>query len=368
MSTPESTRFRVPRRADDPVIRVADVVALHLATPNLDRAVRYYRDFGLHVVTRTDTAVYLRGVGTAHHCLVLERDNRSRQTRLVFRASQRGDLDLLAERMETTVQASDEPGGGERVTLADPSGLRIDVIHGQQTHTPMPHRAPYALNGPADKPRVNRPQRAEIGPALIFRLGHAVMQRQEFLRNARWYIDTLGLIPSDIALCPKQREPLLTFLRCDRGADPADHHTVVIAAGIEDALEHAAFETLDIDSLGQGGEYLKRQGWHRLWGIGRHVLGSQLFDYHTDPDGMVVEHFTDGDVLDADYPTNFHVLGQAGLYHWGQDIPDAFIDTRPTWSRIKALWSGLRRREQMRAERLGRLKWAMEQPARPWMK
>ncbi len=35
-----------------------------------------------------------------------------------------------------------------------------------------------------------------------------------------------------------------------------------------------------------------------MGGIGRHIQGSQLFDYWRDPDGFLVEHFADGDMFD----------------------------------------------------------------------
>ena len=125
------------------------------------------------------------------------------------------------------------------------------------------------------------------------------MQRQEFARNANWYVQNFGLIASDVLLMPGSREPVLAFLRCDRGDELADHHTVVIALGPENGYEHAAFEVLDIDALGAGAEWMQRQGWVKAWGIGRHVLGSQLFSYHYDPSGFTLEHYADGDVFDA---------------------------------------------------------------------
>ena len=54
----------------------------------------------------------------------------------------------------------------------------------------------------------------------------------------------------------------------------------------------------DLDALAAGGEYLRERGYHRSWGIGRHIQGSQIFDYWRDPDGFLVEHFTDGDMFD----------------------------------------------------------------------
>ena len=38
------------------------------------------------------------------------------------------------------------------------------------------------------------------------------------------------------------------------------------------------------------------------WGIGRHLLGSQLYDYWRDPAGFILEHWTDGDLMTAVQP------------------------------------------------------------------
>ena len=44
-------------------------------------------------------------------------------------------------------------------------------------------------------------------------------------------------------------------------------------------FNHAAFEVLDINEVMRGHEHLKAQGREASWGIGRHILGSQIFDY-----------------------------------------------------------------------------------------
>jgi len=67
----------------------------------------------------------------------------------------------------------------------------------------------------------------------------------------------------------------------------------------EPGFEHAAFEVEDFDALMTGHAHLRGAGWTHHQGVGRHVLGSQIFDYWRDPWGHVVEHFTDGDLLDA---------------------------------------------------------------------
>ena len=36
-----------------------------------------------------------------------------------------------------------------------------------------------------------------------------------------------------------------------------------------------------------------------MWGLGRHVLGSQVYDYWSDPWGRVHEHWADSDRLNV---------------------------------------------------------------------
>ena len=91
---------------------------------------------------------------------------------------------------------------------------------------------------------------------------------------------------------------MMSFIRCDRGSVPADHHTLAHGAGSGQPLRAFGVSGCDLDALAAGGEYLREQGYFRSWGIGRHIQGSQIFDYWRDPDGFLVEHFADGDMFD----------------------------------------------------------------------
>ena len=84
----------------------------------------------------------------------------------------------------------------------------------------------------------------------------------------------------------------MSFIRCDRGSTPTDHHTLAMTLGPRNRYVHSAYQVADLDALAAGGEYLREQGYHRSWGIGRHIEGSQIFDYWRDPDGFLVEHFS----------------------------------------------------------------------------
>jgi hypothetical protein len=65
---------------------------------------------------------------------------------------------------------------------------------------------------------------------------------------------------------------------------------------------HAGFEVeKSLDDLMAGHFHMKTTGKYvHEWGIGRHLLGSQLYDYWRDPAGFILEHWTDGDLLTAD--------------------------------------------------------------------
>jgi hypothetical protein len=123
------------------------------------------------------------------------------------------------------------------------------------------------------------------------------------------------MIVSDFLFFPGQRDrgPTMSFIRCDRGMTPADHHTVAIALGPSDRYVHSAYQVCDLDALAAGGEYLKDHGYHRSWGIGRHIQGSQLFDYWRDPDGFLVEHFADGDMFDCTLEPGWAPFTASGL-------------------------------------------------------
>jgi hypothetical protein len=65
-----------------------------------------------------------------------------------------------------------------------------------------------------------------------------------------------------------------------------------------------------------------KKGWKSLWGVGRHILGSQIFDYWADPSGFKIEHYADGDVVNEDVPTRRDVAGPLSV--WGPELPKDF--------------------------------------------
>ena len=58
-------------------------------------------------------------------------------------------------------------------------------------------------------------------------------------------------------------------------------------------------------------------GYAHQWGIGRHILGSQIYDYWLDPWGHMVEHWTDGDLFNNQTPPNIASLTDLIGSQWG---------------------------------------------------
>ena len=88
------------------------------------------------------------------------------------------------------------------------------------------------------------------------------------------------------------------------------------------AAYNVAFEVADFDDLMAGRDHLlmNGHGGQPYWGVGRHVLGGQIFDYWKDPLGFTVEHWTDSDLLDAGTAPGSHHILAAGN-QWGPPPP-----------------------------------------------
>ncbi len=149
--------------------------------------------------------------------------------------------------------------------------------------------------------RANATQRPARRAAEIQRLGHVVLGTTRFRAALDWYLDTLGLIVSDFLYLDGQRDrgPVMAFIRCDLGSVPSDHHTLAMALMPQTGYLHSAYQVADIDEVAASGEYLRERGYRHAWGLGRHIQGSQIFDYWRDPDKTMFEHYTDGDMFDC---------------------------------------------------------------------
>jgi catechol 2,3-dioxygenase-like lactoylglutathione lyase family enzyme len=302
------------------VIKIVDIAFVRFQAPDLEEMHGFLDDFGLVTVPGHDGVLFARGYGTAPfvHATGL---GEAGFAGLGLRAASINDLHVLANAQGVAVETFDAPGGGFVVRLSDPDNNLVEVVAGQTDVEPLRVNSSPAGNSAFNRPRISETKRLEKKSSHVMRLGHAVLNVSNFRASEAWYKERFGFITSDeIALSPDFS--LGAFLRCDRGETPTDHHTLFLLQGPDGpGLNHAAFEVADFDDLMTGHDRLKLAQHQPHWGVGRHVLGSQIFDYWRDPWGHTLEHWTDGDLLTAADGSNVSNLPELMAVQWGATMP-----------------------------------------------
>lgn len=116
------------------------------------------------------------------------------------------------------------------------------------------------------------------------------------------------------------------FAHLDLGPLPTDHHCFFLnVVPSSPHIHHCSFEVHDYDTQHLGHQWLAMKGYKSVWGVGRHILGSQIFDYWWDPAGNMVEHYADGDVVNENTPIGYVEAGSDSLAIWGPDVPAEFL-------------------------------------------
>jgi catechol 2,3-dioxygenase-like lactoylglutathione lyase family enzyme len=298
-------------------INVKDVAFVRFQAPDLDVMQSFLEDFGLTVAHRTDDALYMRGTDDEGFVHVTHLGDEPRFLSLAFLADSVADLYLLAAAEEfSAVTELDGPGGGSVVRATDPDGFQIEVVADRVSVGRLPVPPLSVRNDATTKPRQGQPLRLSGGPSHVKRLGHGVLNVTDYRASEAWYKRYLGLVTSD-EIQLDEHTPLGAFLRCDRGPDFVDHHTLFLLGVGKAEFNHAAFEVSDFDDLMAGHSHLTTAGRHAQWGIGRHILGSQIYDYWLDPYGHMLEHWTDGDLFNNETPANAADLDALLGSQWG---------------------------------------------------
>nr|WP_296765012.1 VOC family protein [Rhodococcus sp. (in: high G+C Gram-positive bacteria)] len=346
-----------PGRARNPVIKVRDIAWLEFQKPDLAKAQTFAEAFGFAVTLRTDDELHLRGTGADGPCVLISKGARTRFVGAAFLAENDADILRLADASGTTAKRLPESIGGLGVTVHDPGGLPIRVVADLNPVPELPGQTAHTFNFGEPDTRINAPQRPPREPARVQRLGHLVLQRTRYLENLDWYLENLGLVVSDFLYYDGQRQrgPVMSFLRCDCGDTPTDHHSLAMTLGPSDRYVHSAYQVCDLDAIAAGSEFLTARGYNHSWGIGRHIEGSQIFDYWRDPDGFLVEHFSDGDMFDASITPGWAPMTASGLAQWGPPATKDFLGISPgrqSIRELRSIVSALRSDNEFDSERL----------------
>lgn len=354
-------------RPEHPVVRATDVACIVFDRTNLDDVVRFMEDFGFSRVERTEAKAMFYAKGGFGPAYIAHKSDKNSFRGIGLYVPEREDLEKLS-RLDgaSSIEAADGYPGAYQVRLTDPAGNIVLAINGPKSDMPAIRRS-LRQNLDDDRSRVNEGQRPPKRPSTILRLGHLVLTSVDFFKVARWYMDTFGLLPSDVQTFD-DGDPALVFLRCDCGDTPVDHHTVVVAQYIENGVGHSAYEVIDLDDIAMGQEHLQSKGWKHAWGVGRHELGSQIFDYWRDPVGIKMEHFCDSDRFTSSQSPGVSELTISSLYQWGPPTPRDFDAPKPSVGMIYRTLKNLRSSEDLTFKRLRKLLSVAGQKPRPWVK
>ena len=312
-----------------PIIRVKDIAWIRLQAPDLAKQEAFLVNFGLKRSASTADTLYMRGTDSDHHIHITERGEPG-VCSIAFLARSLDDLHRLAEIAEgaSAVESLDEPGGGHRVRLKEPGGMPIEVVFGVE-ELDAEQVAPKILNtGDNKHARQGDLLRVPHGPSRVKRIGHAVISTPVIEESIAWAHKHLGVVRSDDVYAEDNPEVLIgSFNRVDSGRAFVDHHALLFVPSESPGLNHVAFEVQDFDDLAAGHEYMRanHEGLH-VWGVGRHTLGSQIFDYWKDPWGRLHEHWTDSDMLNEDHPYQRHPRSEGFKSQWGSPSPQEFRD------------------------------------------
>ena len=301
--------------------------------PDLAEITTFLRDFGMTVAQKTDTQRWYRGYGPDQYVYYAQQGPK-KFLGGTFEVQSYADLEKAAalpgaSKLEEMLDA---PGGGHIVTLTDPEGYPVNLIHGQTPRAVDSNHMPEILdtNFETHKPRVAAFRRFKPGPAAVHKLGHYGLCVLDFPKQLEWYTRTFNFAPTDFlyvdADTPSGKLDVAVFMHIDIGASYTDHHTFFMATAKKSHVHHCSFEVHDFDAQNLGHEWLVSKGYTNVWGVGRHILGSQIFDYWWDTTGNMVEHYADGDLVNEETPVGWGEAGDESLAVWGPEVPKWFLD------------------------------------------
>jgi catechol 2,3-dioxygenase-like lactoylglutathione lyase family enzyme len=236
-----------------------------LRVPDLDASVGWATMvMGMREVERTDDVAYLTH-SDCHHSLQYIAADGSALDHIAMEAH---DAEALAaveqrlreERVTIVSETPRESGIEEAVRFLGPDGHLIEVFTGMKNAGPV-------QAGAGVRPR---------------KFGHPTITCPDIRPTQEFFKRVLDFRVSD-----EIGDGLLAFLRCN-----VDHHGLGLQKGLA-GINHYAWEVENIATLGLLGDTLQINASRFIWGPGRHGAGRNIFTYHYDPAGCIVEYYAD---------------------------------------------------------------------------
>ncbi|KAF1356050.1 Glyoxalase/Bleomycin resistance protein/Dihydroxybiphenyl dioxygenase [Lizonia empirigonia] len=315
----------------DAQIKLTKLVHMRYQHPDLDEITAFLRDFGMTVAHKTQDRRWFKGYGSDQYVYYAQKGPK-KFLGGCFEVASYTELEKAARvpGAGQIEELTDAPGGGHLITLHDPEGFPINLLHGQTKKPAGPFPEILTTNYEADKPRIARFQRFTPGPAAVHKLGHYGLCVQNFGAEKAWYTQTFNIVPTDMlyvrSASGDEKHEVAIFAHLDLGPAYTDHHAIFLSTNNTSHVHHASFVVHDLDTQSLGHAWLAKKGYAAVWGVGRHILGSQLFDYWWDTTGNMMEHYADGDLVNEDTSVGWGEAGDESLAVWGPEVPRWFLE------------------------------------------
>ena len=312
-------------------VKIVKVAHMRYQHPDMPTITKFLKDFGMDIVKESEGKIWFGGYGEDQYVYYAQQGPEKKFLGGTFEVESYEELEKAAKiagagKIE---EMKDAPGGGYILTLHDPEAFPVNLIYGQEK-TPQGEQPEKLIqNFEMEKQRVRRFNRFTPGPAAVHKLGHYGYSVQKFEEQVEFYTHNFNLVPTDFLYVPTEpgkTKDVAVFMHVDRGDDPTDHHTLFMASNATSHVHHASFEVHDFDTQNLGHQWLAKQNYTSVWGVGRHILGSQIFDYWWDTTGNMIEHYADGDLVNKHTPIGWTNAGDESLAIWGPEVPKWFLD------------------------------------------
>ena len=254
-------------------VRVQRISHATFETPDLERMIDYYvHIIGLSLTAREKDRAHL-STGTGLQALTLVQAQQARFAGLSFQIDPAGNLEDAAKELNENFGVSSArlgdsmPGMGDILSFTDCNGAKIDLFIASQRAAV--DKTPKGI--------------------LPLKLGHLALKTTDIEKSYRFYQDILGFKVSD------WREDFFVWMRCGR-----EHHTANFVRGDNIKMHHFAFELKDVSEIMRTCDFLASNNYKIIYGPGRHVIGDNVFIYHRNPDGQIVEFYAELAQIDSD--------------------------------------------------------------------
>jgi catechol 2,3-dioxygenase-like lactoylglutathione lyase family enzyme len=307
--------------------RRPDVLAAHsvdrfvFTVPDLAVAHKFYEAFGLRII-QENARLDLYTFGNPHCWGSIFQDGSRKQLQFVRMGIFAQDADAFRERIHKAGASMDPhplaaglPVESGSMWVKNPDGMPMQLVVASKVSPSAPTQPTSRL--PALSGRGAAPSRSQVARVRPRNLSHILMFSPDVPRMVAFCESMLGLRLSD------RNADAIAFCHTPHGSD---HHLVAFAKSNAVGLHHTSWDVGSFDEVGQGAEQMRQAGWGQGWGVGRHVLGSNYFNYVEDPWGSFCEYSAGIDFIppDLDWPAADHPP-EDSFYVWGPSVPENFV-------------------------------------------